>query len=436
MGGNGHLISVLIPRFRSLDVEMRRRDDFYALRKGDRDAWRLERLNACWAEALAGSAYYSTLAQEKLLPRSFESVEQFAQVVPVTQKASVRTDPAAFRLPGWRRGKWMLTGGSTGIPTRVFWGLDGHLQSLRDQYWARTWWGVQAFDRQVMLWGHSRSLGSGLRGLVGRMKVPVIDRLRNRRRFSAYRLDNDSLRRYYDTMVEFSPRSLYAYPSSAHLFALANEDRPPLSTPLKAAFLAGEPISRKCRSSVHKTFGCPTVGEYGSIECGMLAYEHPNGGYRVFEQGVLIETIPGNPGYPILVTQLRATGFPLFRYEIGDTADAPLCTDADGMEMIGHISGRTLAVLRSPSGRVCDGEAFDNDMEEIPRAGSYSVIQRRDYSLDIAIEASSLDQHHREWIVNQAQKLLGKDVEVRVHVVDRIQRTSAGKLTCIVSELA
>ena len=274
----GKLVQILVPRFRCLDEEMNKRTQFEHLTLTERNDIRLLRLNEAWRNATQSSRYYAELSQRLKLPDKFSSFEEFRATVPRTTKDAVRLDPEAFKIPGQQRGKWMLTGGSTGAPTKVFWKLEGQLESLRDQYWARTWWGVAPFDRQAMLWGHSHSFGGGMKGRFYRLAVPTIDWLRGRRRFSAYRMDPATLRKYYDEIASFRPRSLYAYASAAHLLACANRGRPPLPQPLTAAFLAAEPILASYRSAIREVFGCPVVGEYGSIECGMLAYEHPGGG--------------------------------------------------------------------------------------------------------------------------------------------------------------
>lgn len=429
-----NLVKILVPRFRALDVEMRRRDGYYALPKAQRDAARLELLNSRWSEALGGSPYYSTLAGERDLPPSFESLEHFSQLVPMTEKECVRKNPEAFPLAKHGRGRWWLTGGSTGTPLRVFWSRDGYIQSLRDEYWARTWWGVQPFDRQAMLWGHSHTFGRGLKAILQRFQVPLIDRLRNRRRFSAYKLDPQSLRRCYDVMRRTRPISLYAYASAAFQLALANQDRDPLPHPPKAAFLASEPITQSCRETIRRVFQCPAVGEYGSIECGMIAYEHPQGGYRVFEQGVLVETQRRPEGFAILVTQLRPSGFPLFRYEIGDVSSHPLDSGDNGREIFTDIRGRSHDILRSPTGDVCHAEILTHILERVPGVAMFTAVQRKDYSLDISVQGAPITGPDERWAVSEIAKALG-GVAVRVRTVEQLQHTGAGKLRWITSEL-
>lgn len=431
-------LQILIPRFRCLAEEMNSRNHFYGLTYKDRQELRLARLNEAWRDARRYSGYYSELSRRLSLPDRFASLHEFQASVPRTTKNSVKLNPKAFRTGARERGKWMLTGGSTGSPTRVYWKLKGHLESLRDQYWARTWWGVAPFDRQAMLWGHSHSFGTGLKGYYHRMAVPVIDGLRGRRRFSAYRMDAETLRKYYDSMARFRPRSLYAYASAAHLFASANRGRPPLSQPLAAAFLAAEPVQQSYRSSIRDVFGCPAVGEYGSIECGMIAYEHPSGGYRVFERSVLVETEKNQNGFQILVTQLRDTGFPLFRYEIGDETPAAVQVSEDGFETLHAIRGRSHDFLWTPLGSAFHAEMITHVIERFPEVVLFNVHQDQERKLLFRVQTfddKELSTTSKDRIRQSITDMLHEQLDITIHTVPSLECTLSGKHRWISSEI-
>lgn len=434
----GRLLQILVPRFRCLDQEMEKRDRFYRLSSQERQDLQLQRLNEAWGVAVQGSKYYSEQLRRLKLPPRFSSLEEFRQLVPRTSKEAVRAAPEAFKIPGHQRGKWMLTGGSTGSPTKVFWKLEGHLESLRDQYWARTWWGVFPFERQAMLWGHSHSFGTGFKGFYHKITIPLIDQLRGRRRFSAYHMGPEALRRYYDEMAAFRPCSLYAYASAGHLLACANYGRPPLPKPLKAAFLAAEPILESYRQSIRQVFGCPAVGEYGSIECGMIAYEHPTDGYRVFQHSVLVETEKDQSGYQILVTQLRDTAFPLFRYEIGDISLDPLKTSSEGFEILRNIEGRSHELIRTPSGNIFHGEMITHIMEQIPEVVIFNVHQDGQLRLHFQIvtkDCEILPASRLEWIRREIYKAIGEKLDIFIAIVPELERTHAGKHRWITSDV-
>jgi phenylacetate-coenzyme A ligase PaaK-like adenylate-forming protein len=239
-------------------------------------------------------------------------------------------------------------------------------------------------------------------------------------------------------MARFRPRSLYAYASAAHLLASANQGRPPLSQPLAAAFLAAEPVQQSYRSSIADVFGCPAVGEYGSIECGMIAYEHPSSGYRIFERSVIVETEKNQNGYQILVTQLRDTGFPLFRYEIGDLTPEPLHSCPDGFDTINAIKGRSHDLLQTPSGSVFHGEMITHILERIPEVVLFSIHQDREFRLHIqvkTIEGKMLPAGCVERIRMSLFEALHEDMDIVVSIVHTLDRSMAGKHRWITSDI-
>lgn len=434
-----NLVRVLAPRFRRLEQEMDSRDAFWRMSKTDRDLVRLERLNGTWAGAIRSSPYYHELATRLRLPAQFRSLEEYAGIVPVTRREDLRAAPEAFRTSQPIRGEWMCTSGSTGSPTRVFWGLPGHLENVRDQYWARRWWGFQPFDRMAMLWGHSYSFTRGMCHMRRNLSVWLSDRLRNRRRFSAYRLDVPTLRRYYDAMARFRPKAFYAYASAMYLLALANVDRGPFPQCPVAAFLTAEPVLPAYRELIPRVFGCPAVGEYGSSECGALAFEGRAGGYQVFERSVILETVKTDVGYTILVTQLRDSGFPLFRYEVGDMTSQPLSINREKFETLADVIGRSHDVLQTPSGALCHGEAIRGIIDQgLPDVALYSVIQRRDFSIEVLMQARTggvVSDKQLSWFVERLHRVFGDDLEIRARLVAKLERTPAQKHRFMISEL-
>ncbi len=409
-----------------------------SLSKTDRDYIRLRKLNERWLKAQNNSKYYQRIKKKHNLPETFSSIEEYISLMPITTKNAVSRHPKHFLLNGHARGKWMSTGGSTGIPTRVYWKLKGHLESLRDQYWARMWWGVDPFDKQAMIWGHSHTFGHGMIGTYHRLMVPITDKARRRMRLSAYQIDESSLRRYYDKIDAFQPASLYAYSSAAFLLAMANSDRPPLGKTLKAAFLAAEPILPQHRKIIDQILRCPAVGEYGSIECGMIAYEHPSGGYHIFENSVLVDTSK-NPsgGYDLIVTQLRDSHFPLFRYQIGDMTAKEIERGNNGREILGEIKGRTHDFLRTPSGRFCHGEMITHCIEQLSDILIFNVHQRRDFRIIITIttnDSKPLSLKKENWLKTSIRTALCESISIDLDYKPELSRSIAGKHRWITTE--
>src|SRR5207248_2523486 len=113
------------------------------------------------------------------LPPRFASLAEFRALVPVLPKAVLRNRHAEFLSERAARGSWEFSSGSTGTPTRFFWGHEAHWEVLRSKYRYLTMWGIDIFDPAVFLWGHGAAFQSGWRGLIARLRQPLMDRLRN-----------------------------------------------------------------------------------------------------------------------------------------------------------------------------------------------------------------------------------------------------------------
>ena len=153
------------------------------------ESYQLDRINdklaACDPFAFP---FYGQQQAELKLPPQFKSLAEYQALMPVLSKVQLRDQPAAFLSRRCEPGRWFRTGGSTGIPTSIYWSHQAHRESLRRRYRCQAMWGVDFLDRHAMLWGHAAILAPGIGRWVARLRQPLEDRLRNRRRLSAYRL--------------------------------------------------------------------------------------------------------------------------------------------------------------------------------------------------------------------------------------------------------
>ena len=357
--------------------------------------------------------------------------------MPVLEKQAVRDAPLEFLSNDPERGFWTRTGGSTGTPMKCYWGREAHQEMLRTKYRFYDAWGVDFFDRTVFIWGHSASFAPGWVGRVARYRQPLEDRLRNRLRLSAYRLDPQNLSRYLQQIADFRPAIVYGYSSALQLLAAEAEATGFQCDSLRLFTLTGEPAVGPCVSDIQRAFGRPAAIEYGSIECGAIANEWPDRTLRVREDVVMLETSPRADGrFDILITVLNNPSFPLFRYAIGDVVDAPLATPGEGFAILGQVSGRNNDYIHTPSGGRIHSSRFDAFFKyETQAIRRFRLHQLRDGSIQVAVElhpdAPPLD------LVSLATKLRGlvEGVRVTVEVVDELPHTSAGKHRQVTSDI-
>src|SRR5205814_5179317 len=141
----------------------------------------------------------------------FTSLAEYEATVPILPRATVRERSRDFLSEHAGPGKWDRTGGTTGAPLKAFWGREALLQTLRAKYRFHSAWDIDIFARTVFFWGHAASFQPGFPGWVARRKQPMMDRLRNRLRLSAYRLGRDELRDHLRRIASFKPTVLYGY---------------------------------------------------------------------------------------------------------------------------------------------------------------------------------------------------------------------------------
>jgi phenylacetate-CoA ligase len=429
-----------LPRFRQAYQSLRSLAEHEQWERAVVEAYQLQRLNKLWEHAIEHVPFYRRLRTQANLPNRFRDLTEFRATVPILPKSLVRDNPDDFGACTCCNGRWHLTSGSTGTPTRVYRSKDAHLETLRAKYRFYQTWGIDIFDRTVFLWGNLASFAPGMKGKITRVRQPIEDRLRNRLRLSAYDLDQDNLRHYLQRIKRFRPAAIYAFSMAAYLLALEAERTGFVSDSLKAIILAGEPASPNIIGTVQHAFGLPAAVEYGSCECGFLAGQSRDDTMRVREDSVLLETLPRDDGrFDIIVTPLNNPCFPLIRYAIGDVTDEALEYPQRGFAILNDVAGRDNDVILTRNGHRLHPSRmlalFDNNRAirryciHQAETGALSVLLELDCAADArhAFHASSLERQLVELV---------DGYPATVRVVDSIPSKPTGKHRFIESAMA
>ncbi len=402
------------------------------------ESFQLQRLNAVWSHAVAHVPYYRSLALRSDLPSSFSTLEAFKAGVPVLSKASVQANPDACLSERVEPGTWWRTGGSTGTPMRVYWSHAAHKEVMRAKYRHLEMWGCDIFDRTAVLWGHSASFAPGLAGRVDAVQTRLEDRLRGRLRLSAYQLGHDNLRQYLAQIAAFRPRTIYGYGSALHLLAREAEAVQFQCDSLKMFTLTGEPAFSYMVDSIERTFGVPATVEYGSHECGLTAYEHPDRTLRVREDLVLCESsLRQDRRHDIVISVLTNPSFPILRYAIEDVTDAPVKLPDEGFAVLSNVSGRNNDLVVTQSGRYVHSATFDA-LFKYGQSGirRFRVRQHADGGITASVEPSDpATVIDTTWLTERLMELV-EGYPVRVTVVDELPQTAAGKHRMVLSDVA
>ena len=424
-----------LPRFRKIENALSQLRDRESWSREQISAYQLKRLNVMWSHARSACTHYRRDAYADV-PRRFDSIEHFSRTVPPLDKRVVRDQAVEFLSGQAQPGGWFRTGGSTGIPTAVYWSRIAHFEMQRAKYRGEQAFGVNVFDRKVFLWGHSGSFAPGLPGVIQRFRQPIEDRLRSRLRISAYDLSPDRLRRVLPSIANFKPSSLYGYSSAVDLLSEAVADRGPIES-MRLAILTAEPTDAAMRHRIETNLGCPVTIEYGSVECGLIAYRMPDGRLRTRDDLSIVETEPvGDGRYEILVTVLNNPSFPLLRYRIGDMTLDPRRQDDIGFGYLSEVHGRSNDFLITVRGDRIHPMAVKHALEHWREIRRFTAKQAADGSLSVLVETTSqLSRSVDAELRRSLGELLG-GYEVSIETTSQIDGNRAGKHRWIISDLA
>ena len=401
------------------------------------ESYQLECINQQWQHATRHVPYFREFASESSLPTRFESLQQFTQLIPVTEKSLLVARNEDFLSEQRTAGGWHRTGGSTGVPLRMFRSTESHCRMLWQKYRMEQAWGVDFFDRKAFVWGHAASFAPGLSGKLQRMVQPCQDWLRNRTRLNAYQLAPTDLERYLDVIAAKRIEVLYGYSSAVTLLANEAQRLGRRFPHLKLAILTAEPADAEMIAACKAGFQAPATIEYGSVECGVIATGMPDGTLRVREDAVMLETLPRDDGRcDLVVTVLDNPAFPLFRYAIEDITDEPLRHEATGFAVLHNVSGRSNDALIATSGRPVHPLAVKHAIEVRNDVRRFRAHQAKDGAVVLTVETSaSLSPADFYEATTRLQELL-EGYPVTVEIVAQIPANRAGKHRWVTSELA
>jgi len=400
------------------------------------EAYQLERFNEVWADAITNVPYYARIRSEHHLPGRFGSLAEL-EAIPYLTREILQSQPEEFRR-SHPPDSTSRTGGTTGVPL-TFGTMRGEsLQGAANVLVGRFRFGVDFGARTYLIWGHSHLFGEFPWRWIRMGKRMIGDAVMNYRRKSAYFLTPDKLHEVFNDMLRWKPSCVIGYSSALVAFASANWDRRAAmkGCPLRAVIYTAEFASPQARQMLAGFFQVPIVGEYGCLECGVMAYSTPAGGYRVFWDSVLLslDAPEGNTGTAI-VTSLTPKYTPMIRYNNDDLLIVPEEElHQSSLLALSDVIGRGHDVLKFEDGTCIHGQALDACFTlEIDWVMQAQVVQRGTRSLTIRIVASrEIGQAEREMIRGKITRLHPEFGKAEIEQVQKIDSTVAGKRKWII----
>ncbi len=326
-------------------------------------AYQLERLKALGSFAARESPYW----RERLPIAAIAgaaTLQEALDRIPVLSRAELRDNPATLRAerlpPGHRPADARSSSGSTGMVVVVE-RTDVVLQwqnslAFRCQLWARR----DMRRRIAVIRRYPEGAADAPDGLtVERWAPPDILPFDTGPSFHLTTF-NTSMAQVWDWLERVSPAYLMAYPSVVRALSERARDEGRRPAPLEGITTVGEVVTPEVRELAVRYLDAPISDIYSSEEAGTMAVQCPVSPlYHVQAEVLILEVLdetgrpcsPGEMGH-VVVTPLHNYAMPLFRYDIGDFAEASApCGCGRGLPALARILGRRRNMLTLSDGR-------------------------------------------------------------------------------------
>lgn len=376
-----------------------------------------------------------------LTPDDLKTLEDLSKFPPLS-KEELRTnfDRISYREKGC---KYTLThsSGTMGKPIMILRDryADSFCQAVRIR--CLGWHGIDYYDRQARMWGLPLTEFDA-------KKTIVKDHLVGRKRFSPFNISAKTVPDFLRKIQTYRPVYLYGWLSASYELSrvMLEMGLSGKSLGLKGVVTTSEVLHKYQRNTILEAFRAPVINEYGCSECGILAFECPEGGLHVMSENVVLEFIlngrrarPGEAA-EILVTDLKNFATPLIRYRIGDLVRYldKTCACGRHLPLLEMRDGRLLDTVVAMDGTLVHGGLFCYaGFEIISRYGGikdFRIIQRKDKSIEMTI---SKEQGYHDEILHTLTQIFHQylgPLEIQYKFVDYIP-TGVGKQRFVLSEL-
>jgi phenylacetate-CoA ligase len=334
------------------------------------------------------------------------------------------------------------SGGSTGQPVRLIQDDEYRDASAAIQWLSQQQLGCPVGARHVRLWGSERDLESGTKS----RKARFFNWLTNTTWMNAFAMSPERMRGFINALNRLRPRLIVAYAQSIYELARFAEREQIAVVPQRAILTSAGTLYPFMREKIAQVFHCEVYNLYGSREVSDIAWELP--GFKglwappwanfieiVDEDGTAVP--PGTEGN-IVVTCLTNYAMPLLRYWIGDRgALFPQSEAPEGVQMLSHVSGRTVDTFRRRDQTLVDGEYFTHLLYFRPWVWKFQVVQKSYNSILFRLVSTNGKPPRAELdeIAGRSRLAMGEDCKVDFEFCDELPPLRSGKFRYTVSEV-
>lgn len=396
------------------------------------------RFNEVWRIAWRNVPFYRKWQKRFGLPDRISDLKELKDW-PILTKADLR------KLEDFRRTDVpypkdvILTGGSTGEPVRLPKEFDPTVAP--SQLMGRARYGVEVGDRMFLLWGHEHLYGTGFKRKINILKRRFKDWLADWMRVSAYDLGTAAMTAAFQKFQAFRPKCVYGFSPAVLAFCRINRVHRREVDSVKVVLCSSGPLTAAEKAEIEDFFGAKVCMEYGSVECGILAYTRPEDGeYDVFWNTHLLQAKKENGEWRNIVTRLTDCYVPLIRYDIGDYLDMDPAQEADNERSvleIRSVKGRPSEMFQFKCGVSFFGALIGDCVKQIPKVIQSQIVVDQEWdalSISVVTNGEPLTEEDKDLIIGRIKLTVNDASKLRLSVVqvDKLWTTVGGKTPRII----
>lgn len=323
---------------------------FFKYSESKIESYQVARFNRIWEDAYSNIPFYEQWKHDNKLPNKIEDLNEL-NGWPILTKKEIR-DNEHLLLRATSPIGFAITSGSTGVPLRI--PVSASNATKQNMWIGRAANGYLPGQKTFLIWGHQHLYGSGLKRIKNLIIRRIKDSILGYKRISAYDTSIAAMTKAFKSYNSYKPELVIGYSSTILSFVRCNKQATMVHKPKLVLCTAG-PLSEKEREEIRNFFNSPLCMEYGSVECGVMAYtvddcDH----YNVCWNSHIIQgETDDNGNIKNIVTTLTDRYFPLIRYDIGDYL---VLSDSDNRKSVtqfNNISGRPTDIVT-----LSDGTSF------------------------------------------------------------------------------
>lgn len=402
--------------------------------------YQLQKIISLIRFAYENTKYYRRMFDEYgWKPKDFQNFHDLKRI-PILTKDILKSNLNELRAIPLHKCVAVTTGGSTGIPTKIF--LDA--RSTEAIRLAFVW---RSFHEGGYYFGDKIAI---LRGKVIGSENILIDHKNNILYCSSMNMSEKNMRKYLYQIQKFGTKHIRAYPSSAELLAKYIKDT---GTPfnddgrIKTLFTSSETLTPDVRILIEEQLHVKVVDLYGNSEqIGMIG-QCRAGHYHEYMCHSYLEYLnDDNKSVSTGEGRIIGTGFinpamPLIRYDTGDVAllgKNHMKSCVNRQRVITSIAGRRRKdeFLIGKDGNLVNFVAINTHADIFDHIYRYQFVQEKKGSVRVNVMPgrgyTMVDNRN---IYREFKNRLGETFDLEVCETNQFEYTVRGKSKLLVQKL-